>query len=142
MKHASAITICLATLLSACARTGNDEHAYFTTRSSSYLVELKARRRLMAHDPVSAVRGRTYEETLTLELPRIEGVVEGADIPVRPGSLRYTGRIVLAKRKMRVELYYDNRDEGTKVPLLWNGEYALIQKDSAGASPPVVKPPS
>jgi hypothetical protein len=31
----------------------------------------------MAHDPISALAGRTYEERLTIELPRIEGVIEG-----------------------------------------------------------------
>ena len=132
MKQVSFVAaICLTTLVSACTGAGNDEHAYFTARGSTYMVELKARRRLMAHDPVSAIRGRTYEETLTLELPRIEGVVEGPDIPVRPGSLRYAGRIVIAGRKMNVELYYDNRDEGSKVPLPWNGEYTLMQKKAA-----------
>jgi len=58
----------------------------------------------MAHDPVSAIRGRTYEETLTIELPRIEGVIDGAEIPVRSGYLPYAGRIVITARKMKVEL--------------------------------------
>ena len=87
----------------------------------------------MAHDPVSAVRGRTYEETLTIELPKIEGVIEGAEIPVRPGSLRYAGRVVITGGKMTVDLYYDNRDDKTKVPLRWNGEYTLVQRDATRA---------
>jgi len=87
----------------------------------------------MAHDPVSAVRGRTYEETLTIELPRIEGVTEGAEIPVRPGYLRYTGRVVITKDKMTVDLYYDNRDDNTKVPLTWNGEYTLVKRNTTEA---------
>ena len=124
------MVVCFATLVSACG-TSNDEHAYFSKHGASYLVELKGRRRLMAHDPVSAIRGRTYEETLTIELPRIEGVIEGADIPVKPGFLRYTGRIVITGHKMKVDLYYDNRDENTKVGLLWNGEYTLVPKDAA-----------
>ena len=84
----------------------------------------------MAHDPVSAVRGQTYEETLTIELPRIEGVIEGAEIPVRPGYLRYVGRVVIANGKMKVDLYYDDNN---KVPLLWNGEYTLVQRNTTGA---------
>ena len=130
MRRRSFTAICFATLVSACSGTGNDEHAYFAKHGPSYLVELKARRRLMAHDPVSAVRGRTYEETLTIELPRIEGVIEGTEIRVRSGSLRYAGRVLIAGRKMKVDLYYDNPDEDTKVPLLWNGEYTLVQKDA------------
>lgn len=132
-SQVSSIVICFATLVSACSGTGNDEHAYFAKHGSSYLVELKGRRRLMAHDPVSAVRGRTYEETLTIELPRFEGVIEGAEIPVRRGSLPYAGRVVITRGKMKVDLYYDDRDSNTKVPLLWNGEYALVQKGASGA---------
>lgn len=125
--------MCLAALVSACSGTGNDEHAYFAKHGPSYQVELKGRRRVMAHDPVSAVRGRTYEETLTMELPRIEGVIEGTEIPVRPGSLRYTGRVVITGSRMKIDLYYENRDDSTKVPLPWNGEYTLVPKDAAAS---------
>jgi hypothetical protein len=79
----------------------------------------------MAHDPFSAIRGRTYEETLTIQVPRIEGVIEGSEIPVPPGKLRYAGRIEIKNSKMRVDLQYDR----TKVPLPWNGEYTLVEKD-------------
>jgi hypothetical protein len=136
--HVPFVAVCFATLVSACSGTGNDEHAYFAKHGPSYLVELKGRRRL-THDPVSAVRGRTYEETLTIELPRIEGVIEGAEIPVRPGSLPYAGRVVITRGRMTLDLYYDNRDDTTKGPLLWNGEYTLLQKDAL-SSPPRVPP--
>ena len=132
-RHVSFIVIWFATLVSACSAVGNDERAYFAKHGSSYLVELKGRRRLMAHDPVSAVRGRTYEENLTIELPRIEGAIEGSEIPVRPGYLRYTGRVVITKDKMKVDLYYDNRDDNTKVPLTWNGEYTLVKRNTTEA---------
>jgi hypothetical protein len=95
MRQVSSIVICFATLVSACSRASNDEHAYFAKHGSSYLVELKGQRLLLAHDPVSAIRGRTYEETLTIELPRIEGVIDGAEIPVGPGSVSYVGRVVI-----------------------------------------------
>lgn len=121
---------CVLTLMSACSRVGNNDRAYFDKHGASYLVEMKGTRRLMAHDPFSAIRGRTYEETLTIKLPRIEGVIEGSEIPVMPGKLRYAGRIVITKGKMRVDLYYDDREDNTKVPLLWNGEYTLLQRET------------
>lgn len=135
MRRVSFIVICFATLVSACSGPRNEEHAYYVTDGPSYRVELKGQRRHMAHDPVSAIRGRTYEETLTIELPRIEGVIDGAEIPVRPGALRYTGRVVITGGRMKIDLYYDSTDVTTKVPLLWNGEYILLQKDAAGAVP-------
>ena len=132
MRRVLFIALCCATLASACSGAGNDERAYFTRQGPSYLVEMKGRRRLLAHDPISAARGRTYEETLTIELPRLEGVIEGAEIPVRPGYLGYAGRVVITKGQMKVDLYYDDRADKTKVPLAWNGEYTLVQKDTAG----------
>jgi hypothetical protein len=115
-------------LMTACSRVGNYEHAYFEQHGATYLVELKGTRRLMAHDPISALRGRTYEETLTMQLPRIEGVVQGSEIPVPPDKLRYTGRIVLTSGTMKVELFYDNPDSSTRVALPWNGDYTLVQR--------------
>ena len=85
----------------------------------------------MAHDPFSAIRGRTYEETLMIELPRIEGVIKGSEIPVPADKLPYTGEIVINKNKMKVDLYYDNRSEPKKVPTPWNDEYTLIERDVA-----------
>jgi len=132
MKRVSFIVMCFATLVSACSETVNDEHAYFVKSGPRYLVELKGQRRLMAHDPISAIRGGAYEATLTIELPRIAGIIDGAEIPVRPGYLRYAGRVVITSRKMNVDLYYDDRDGNTRVALLWNGEYTLLQRDTPG----------
>ena len=130
MRRIFLTAICLAALASACSRTGNYESAYYVRHGATYFVEMKGRRRLLAHDPLSALRGRTYEETLTLELPRIEGAIDGAEIPAAPGYLGYTGRVVITKAKMKVELYYD---DDSKHPLPWNGEYTLVLKDRAEA---------
>jgi hypothetical protein len=131
-KRIFLIAALLVPLLSGCSRVGNYERAYFDKHGARYLVEMKGTRRLMAHDPFSAIRGRTYEETLTIDLPRIEGVIEGSEIPVMPGKLRYAGRVVITKGEMEVDLYYDDREDNTKVPLLWNGEYTLVQRDTSG----------
>ena len=125
----SLLAMCLFLMLMlACSRVGNYETAYFEQQGSAYLVELKGTRRLMAHDPISAIRGRTYEETLTMQLPRIEGVIKGAEIPVSPGKLRYTGQIAITKGKMKIELYYDDPGSSTRRALPWNGDYTLVQR--------------
>jgi len=118
---------CLLITVSACSRTGNQERAHFSKHGLSYLVELKGTRLLMAHDPISFIRGRTYEETLIMELPRIEGEIEGSELPVPPDKLPYGGRVVIAKDKMKVDLFYDDPSD-TKVPLPWNGEYTLVPR--------------
>lgn len=121
-------TFMMLILMTACSRVGNYEHAYFEQHGTTYLVELKGKRRLMAHDPISALRGHTYEETLTMQLPRIEGEIKGPEIPVESGKLRYTGRILIANGKMKVGLYYDDPGSSTRVALPWNGDYTLVRK--------------
>jgi hypothetical protein len=129
---ATSIAVLLAILVSACSRASNNEDAYFTKHGAGYLVEMKGERLLMAHDPLSWIRGRTYEDTLTLQLPRTDGVVEGREIPVKPGTLRYTGRVVLSNGRMTVDLHYVNHDGKTEAPLPWNGQYKLVSKDTGG----------
>lgn len=118
-------SVSLFVISSGCARTGNQETAYFTQQGSRYSVELKGTRRLAAHDPVSAVRGDTYEESLTLDLPRIDGDIEGWEIPVPKGKLSYSGRITIKGDKMNVDLYYNDSDVHR---LSWNGDYKLIRR--------------
>ena len=122
---APVLMLMLAVLLTACSRTGNYEDAYFSKEGSSYLVEMKGTRRLMAHDPISGLLGRTYEETLTMKLPRIEGVIEGSEIPVPPDKLSYVGRVVIENGKMKVDLRYDGSD---RAELPWNGDYTLVPR--------------
>lgn len=122
----AAIAACILTV--ACSDAGNFKEASYTRHGTGYSVEMKARRRLLAHDPISFIRGRTYVEALTLELPAIQGVIQGSDIPVGPGKQRYVGRVDIAAGTMKVDLYYDNRDDSSRVPLPWNGEYRLVEK--------------
>jgi hypothetical protein len=104
---------------------GNDERAYFSSDGSRYRVELTGWRFPLVHDPLSFVLGRSRKATLTLDLPRIEGVVEGTEIRVDPDKLRYDGRVLIDKGMMRVDLYY-----GDGHPLSWNGEYRLVRKEN------------
>jgi len=103
----------------------NDERAYLVRDGNVYRVELKGRRFPLVHDPVSLVLASTQTETFTLELPRIEGVIEGREI-----HARYLGRVVITSGQMNVDLYYS--DEGTRRALSWNDDYTLVQKDAAG----------
>jgi hypothetical protein len=127
MKRVLLIATSLLTLLTACSRASNYEQASFAKKDGKYLVELRGKRRLMAHDPISGIRNGTYEDSLILRLPRIEGVIDGTEIPVRRGDLSYEGRVDITKDKMKVDLYYV---ESSKHPLLWNDEYTLVEKDT------------
>lgn len=87
----------------------------------------------MAHDPVSALQGRTYCDSITFQLPAVSsGLIAGASIPVAPGSYAYRGSIRLQPeaRKVIVHLSYDNPDDRRLAPLGWNGDYDLLIRNS------------
>ena len=134
MRRTLVIGLCFATLAAACwgryAET-NEQRAYFARDGHVYRVEMKGWRFPLVHDPLSLLVERTRQVTLTMELPRIEGVIDGSEIPVAPDRLRYVGRVVITKRKMEVDLYYDSPDE--RRPLPWNDNYTLVQKDTGRA---------
>jgi hypothetical protein len=121
------IGLCVSVLVAACwhkyAETNHDR-AYFAQDGQIYRVELKGRRFPLVHDPVSLLTESTREQTFTLELPRIEGVIEAGEI-----HRNYLGRVAITKGQMSVDLYF--QDEGTRrQPLSWNGEYRLLPKDT------------
>jgi len=108
----------------------NEDRAYFGRNGDVYRVEMKGWRFPLVHDPLSLLLGRTYQDTLTLDLPRIGGVIQGSEIPVSAGKLRYGGRVVIDSGRMTVDLYYDDPGERSRHPLPWNDEYALVRQDT------------
>ena len=108
----------------------NDEAALVYKVDSSYLVVLTGTRYLMAHDPISALLGKTYDETYRIVVPRIEGVVKGSEIPVEKGYYVYEGQIDFKGNRMSMNLYYDNYDDKRKDPLSWNGEYSFVLRSN------------
>ena len=126
MRRTLFIAICAAALAAACWERHderNDERAYFAVDGRIYRVELTGWRFPLVHDPLSLLVERTRRATLTLELPRIEGVIDGMEIRVAPDKLGYVGRVVISNRKMEVDLSYTDGH-----PLPWNDDYTLVQK--------------
>ena len=127
MRRTLLIAIFVAALAAACWEryaSRNDQRAYFAADGNVYRVELTGWRFPLVHDPISLLVERTRRATLTLNLPRIDGVIDGTEIPVDPDKLRYVGRVVIANRKMQVDLSFDDGR-----PLPWNDEYTLVQRD-------------
>jgi hypothetical protein len=116
-------------LLSSCSRVGNSKDATVSKVGDQYTVSLKGTRYLMAHDPFSAMQGKTFVLTAILTVPRIEGIVEGREIPVAPGHYKFLGQIEFSGSRMKIDLYADNYDDKRKDPSTWNGEYNLVLSD-------------
>ena len=131
MRRILFIGICLAALVAACWERHaerNDGRAYFVPQGHIYRVELTGWRFPLVHDPLSLLLDRTRRANLTMELPRIEGVIDGSEISVGEGTLRWVGRVVVTNRRMQVDLY---QSDGR--PLSWNDEYTLVPADATSA---------
>ncbi len=131
IRRALLIALCGAMVAAACWHryaSTNDDRAYVTRDGQLYRVTLTGWRFPLVHDPLSILVERTRQETLTLELPRIDGVIQGTEIPVEEGRLRYVGQVRIADGKMTVELFYADSDGRRPTP--WNDEYTLVHRDT------------
>ena len=83
----------------------------------------------MAHDPVGLLQHKTYRESWTFDVPRIDGKIDGKEIPPREqGNCGYIGTISIHDGKMTVSLSFDNYDFHRLDRFSWNGSYTLVEK--------------
>jgi hypothetical protein len=127
MRRLLFIGICVAALAAVCwgrYTASNDERAYFARDGHAYRVALTGWRFPLVHDPVSLLLSRTRKETVTMKLPRLEGVIDGTEIAVGAEETRYGGHVAITSGKMQVDLYNNDRR-----PVTWNGQYTLVPSD-------------
>lgn len=123
-----AFIIILSTALFLFLRPGSENHsdAYIERVGEKSFIKLKGRRYLMAHDPISALKGETYEDSILIPIGRIKnGLIRGEDIPVEEGYYKYRGTITVDNENLIINLLADNTDDKTLEPSSWNGEYRL-----------------
>jgi hypothetical protein len=102
----------------------NYKTAYIHTTERGYSINLKGRRNLMMHDPVSIFLRKTYETHCLLKIPRNTGVIEAHEIMFMgaPEEQYQSGNISIDADEMKINLL-DNGQE----PSAWNGNYDLIK---------------
>ena len=77
----------------------------------------------MVHDPISALLGKTYQDSLLLQLPvSATGWIPGHTIPSRPGYYPYSGGIQLQLEQKKITVNLSTYDG----PDYYNGEYDLV----------------
>jgi len=108
--------------------TGNNSTATIEKVEDQYLVTVTGKRLLMVHDPISLLKRETYLDTFKVTVPRIEGVIDGREIPTKKGNYKMLGTILIDGEQMKIDLYYYNFDDSIKDPLSWNGEYKVKLK--------------
>ena len=90
-----------------------------------FKITVRGRRVLMAHDPVSAILRRTYEDSTSFILPRLSGKFEEENIKGLSKKYWQAGSISIDQNHMIIELFYDS---GQNDPDSWNGRYDLISR--------------
>jgi hypothetical protein len=107
----------------------NYKDAHLKIIDNKTLLVLKGKRKLMAHEPISIFIGKTYEDSISFPLPYVlDGIIEGNRIDVKKGYYKYKGNIEFKGTKLKVNLFYDNRDDKKIEPLDWNGDYNLVKE--------------
>ena len=116
------------------SKAKNYEIAYWSKIDAQYpyyRIHLKGTRFLMVHDPISALLGKTYVDTIDFYVFKITGTVNGNTISIDSsykllGDIKFYNVFHSKKKKMVINLYYDDTDANIKRPLSWNGEYTLV----------------
>jgi len=125
------ISICLSVILSCYYIFSNPAHnfktAYIEKSTDKYIITIMGKRNLMVHDPISLFKKGTYIDSTQFEIPRADGIIDGLEIPNRPGSYKILkgNAITITNRTMTVNLLYDNYDDKKTDPSTWNGTYEL-----------------
>jgi hypothetical protein len=111
--------------LAGCAKSSNDSIATYVQVGDRFHIKLTGQRKNMAHDPISVLVAGTSPITEVLSVPRINGRVAGAEIPVKEGYFAYLGEISFDGPRMTIALSYNDTDVKQQRTSGWNGTYEL-----------------
>ncbi len=130
MKYLFILTVIVAFLqgCSNASKAKNETTAVILRNNDSLLIKLKGTRILMSHNLSDLFSDRTYEDSFLLSVPIREGIINGYDIPVRDGHFKFTGKLILEKDSLFLQLNIDDTSNKVLRKFSWNGEYKLIEK--------------
>jgi hypothetical protein len=127
-KGFSYIIAIISLLIVSCSGSENYQEAYGYLQDGQFFIKIKGKRKLMGHDPGSVLSNKTYEDSLILQVPSLQdGTIKGEEVPTRKGYYKYLGQIIIDRKKLQVNLSYDNTDDKKIEPTSWNGEYVLVR---------------
>ena len=106
----------------------NDKNAYIIEHGDHIYIKLTGKRNLMAHDPISLIKGGKYKDSILIEVPSVQdGTIQGTSIAVKKGYYQYLGNIIIRSNELNVSLLINNTDDKMQEPLRWNGKYRLMK---------------
>jgi hypothetical protein len=107
----------------------NDDTATIEDVGDGYQITLTGQRLYMVHDPISFLMSETYPDSVTIHVPRANGLINGQELQQAQGH-ETLGTLKIDNEKINVDLYYENSDDKTKEPFSWNGDYRLKWKSN------------
>ena len=109
-----------------CSRVYNYKTAYIKKENNYYTITIYGKRRLMAHDPISAIKGSTYKAKFTLKVPKNIGQIDAKDI-IKTRGYDYVGYILIKKDSLVVNLKYNDTDSNKLRKTGLSGNYNLVR---------------
>lgn len=106
----------------------NYKKAFIKPINNQFIVTVKGKRVLMAHDLFSLLFNKTYEDSMIYIIPRNKGLIKGQELPQRKGYYNPEGSITIQGNQLKVDLLYNNYDQNIIEAGSWNGSYELTQQ--------------
>src|SRR5206468_4020463 len=92
-------------VITQCSRKQNHDEAEIIQKNDSTFIKLKGDRERMVHDLNSVKSDHTYKDSVLIQIPHLtKGVIEGESLPVKKGTYKFKGKIVVEDTKLKVEL--------------------------------------
>ena len=123
------ITFLLSIFIVGCdGKIYNNKNATVIHENNQNFLRLTGKRKAMVHDPISIFTSNLIDDTLMLQIPKLEdGIIDASNIPVEEGYFKYQGTISIVKNVLKVDLQIINTHDKILVPELYNGTYNLIR---------------
>ncbi|MBC7507835.1 MAG: hypothetical protein H7320_03660 [Ferruginibacter sp.] len=107
----------------------NTNKAIIEKENGLYVITLFGKRESVTNSPISALQKTVYEDSIKIEVPKADGVINGADILNRNSNFKYKkGSITINKNTLNMELFYTDAYYKITTPSSWNGLYQLEWK--------------
>lgn len=109
----------------------NFKTVHIEKNDGKYIVTILGERSLLSHDLISMFKKDTYIDSIKYEIPRKEGIIDGLEIPNKPGSYKTIkgAGITIRDKTITVSLFYNNYDDQKIDSSAWNGEYELKRRN-------------
>ena len=104
----------------------NYKIAYIIKEQNHFKVTVKGKRSYMVHDIISLFKNKFYEDSTEFIIPRSNGIINGEELPNKPGYYKLVGTITIQNNEMKINLFIDNYDDKRLESDSWNGRYKLI----------------